>query len=476
MFRRAAVPVLTYHGTRVGGPDPATNDHVALAADLERLHALGVRVVSLAELARALVEGRLGSLRGCVALSLDDGSDFDARDLPHPAWGPQRAMLAILRDFRARHGVAAQPGLHATSFVIVSPEARVRMDRHELIGCGWWNDDWWREAEASGMMAVESHSWDHNQLTLERSATSAPRGGFAITDRADADAEIAQATRYLRERRGRGGEALFAYPYGPASDYLADEYFPDTSAGHGVYAAFTTGAKPVTAGTGRWRIPRFVCGHDWRSPDDLERLLADCGIRAGRRGLLAWLRDAPAPRAPEPPAPREPEPPGNWRECLGVWEVNDARAVAGELFRRSFGHDVPDFPRHFVMVYSPPPGSSEAGPLVVAYVHHTPFEGVHLTGGMCVDAAVYRKLPKAVFDQVREEGGLATIILRDTFARLGDSAAAFGFVGEPRARAADLRAGFVDTDRPQLMVFWRRELPGDERRRLVDLVDAVGPF
>ena len=117
---RVAVPVLAYHAMNVAGTDYATNDHVAFAADLELVQALGARIVPLAEVARAAVEGRLESLSGCVALSLDDGADFDAYDLPHPVWGPQRGMLGIMRDFRARHGPAAQPGLHATSFAIVS--------------------------------------------------------------------------------------------------------------------------------------------------------------------------------------------------------------------------------------------------------------------------------------------------------------------------------------------------------------------
>jgi hypothetical protein len=59
---------------------------------------------------------------------------------------------------------------------------------------------------------------------------------------------------------------------------------------------------------------------------------------------------------------------------------------------------------------------------------------------------------------------------------LGDSPAVFGHVNEPRARQADLRAGMVDTDREHLMVYWRRELPAMEKRRLVDLVAAHGPF
>jgi hypothetical protein len=49
-------------------------------------------------------------------------------------------------------------------------------------------------------------------------------------------------------------------------------------------------------------------------------------------------------------------------------------------------------------------------------------------------------------------------------------------VGEPRARAADLRAGFVDTGRPYLMVVWRKPLPEAERQRLVAEVEALGPF
>ncbi|HQY47634.1 MAG TPA: hypothetical protein PLE38_11815, partial [Usitatibacteraceae bacterium] len=93
---RVAVPVLAYHAMNVAGPGYGENDHAAFAADLELLHGLGARIVPLSEVARAAVEGRLDALAGCVALSLDDGADFDARDVPHPVWGPQRGMLGIL--------------------------------------------------------------------------------------------------------------------------------------------------------------------------------------------------------------------------------------------------------------------------------------------------------------------------------------------------------------------------------------------
>ncbi|HZZ94348.1 MAG TPA: hypothetical protein VFE23_17435 [Usitatibacter sp.] len=165
--------------------------------------------------------------------------------------------------------------------------------------------------------------------------------------------------------------------------------------------------------------------------------------------------------------------PGAWHAWLRTEEVADARADAGELFRRSFGHDIPAYPRHFVLLYVPP---GETGRRVVAYVHQMPYGEVYLGGGMCVDERAYRAFPRWLFRQVREEGGLATIVTRDSLAMLGESPAAFGHVGEPRARQADLRTGYVDTGRPHLMVFWRKELPDAERRRLIDVAESHGPF
>lgn len=166
----------------------------------------------------------------------------------------------------------------------------------------------------------------------------------------------------------------------------------------------------------------------------------------------------------------------SWRDHLRTWEVNEATVLAGELFRRSFGHEVPTYPRHFVLVFSPPPDLDDTRPRVVAYVHQSPFDEVYLCGGMCVDATAYRRFPRRLFDQVKAEGGLATIVTRDSIAMLGASPAVFGHVGEPRARQADLRTGFVDTGHEYLMVYWRRELPPTEQRRLIEKAAAHGPF
>ena len=165
--------------------------------------------------------------------------------------------------------------------------------------------------------------------------------------------------------------------------------------------------------------------------------------------------------------------PGNWRDYLRTEEVLDGASAAGALFHKSFRQRIPDYPRHFVLRYFEN-GTGEGR--VVAYVHQTPFNEVYLGGGMCVDESAYRAFPKWLFRAVRDEGGLATIVTRDSIAMMGDSPAAFGHVGEPRARQADLRTGYVDTGRPHIMVFWRKALPVSEQQRLIDMVEAFGPF
>jgi hypothetical protein len=304
---RAVIPILTWHAMNVGGPGYGVNDHVAFREDLEWLHGRGMRVVPLARIVEALRNDNLAALAGCVGLSFDDGPDFDFHDVPHPAWGPQRGMARLLEDFRARHGAAAQPGLHATSFTVVSPAARAELDRTCMIGCRWWNDDWYAAAEARGLLAIESHGWDHNHASLRETATTARRGTFDIRDPAEAEVEVARAAAVLRRLRGRDGEVLFAYPYGPAADYLADSWFPANGDAKGIPAAFTAAeAKAVSRGVSRWRIPRYVFGDHWKSQGDLAALIRDA---APTRAATVSFTAAMAP----PPAFAE------WRDHLRTW-------------------------------------------------------------------------------------------------------------------------------------------------------------
>src|SRR5690349_10076974 len=98
------IPVLTYHAMAMAGNDPRSNDHHALAADLEVIHREGFEIRPLHELVAVWLRApRTLHGRKLVALTCDDGSDFDFRDIEHPQWGLQRSFLNILRDFHAAH-------------------------------------------------------------------------------------------------------------------------------------------------------------------------------------------------------------------------------------------------------------------------------------------------------------------------------------------------------------------------------------
>lgn len=266
------IPVLTYHSIHVLGHTPADNDHAALAADLAQIHALGRRIVPLSQVVDALLGHSEDSLEGAVAISFDDGSWFDWHDLDHPSCGTQRSMAGLLRDHREASGAA----VHATSFVIVSPAARAILDHTCMVGRGWWTDDWWPEAAREGLVAIESHSFDHNHETLpETVATGKARGTFrSIDDEESARAEIDAASDWLDAHIAGQRTSLFAYPYGESNDYLVAEYLPRFETRHRLRAAFTTEPAPVVRGANRWALPRYVCGRDWRSPEELRAVLS----------------------------------------------------------------------------------------------------------------------------------------------------------------------------------------------------------
>jgi peptidoglycan/xylan/chitin deacetylase (PgdA/CDA1 family) len=265
------IPVLTYHGVSVMQNTYAGNDHLALASDLQTIAACGFRVIPLSR----VVNWRLGLVNDedvskAVALSFDDGSWFDFYDLDHPTCGMQRSMLNILRDFNQQNSTT----VHATSFVIASPQARASLDKSCMVGKDWWGDEWWRQATASGLMAVECHSWDHVHPNLERVAQQDQlKGDFGMVKTyADCNTQFAQAGEYMGSVLGKR-PTLFAYPYGQASEYAAREYLPKHRAEHGFKAAFTTEPKAVSKSDDIWRLPRYVFGQDWKSPQGLKDIL-----------------------------------------------------------------------------------------------------------------------------------------------------------------------------------------------------------
>jgi len=266
------VPVLTYHSNNVTGTDYANNDHVALAADLRTIARAGLRIVALHRVVAALLgEVDAGEVENAVAITFDDGSWFDWHDIEHPTFGLQQGFAGIVRAFARETGAPA----HATSFVIASPTARATLDVTCLVGRGWWSDEWWPLAQREGLIAIESHSWDHNHDTLPTTAQREQRKGTftAIDSYADADAQIRQAADWLDAHLAPHRATLLAYPYGESNAYLREEYLPRFAHEHRVRAAFGTTPAPVTQASERWNLPRYVCGHHWRSPEEFERML-----------------------------------------------------------------------------------------------------------------------------------------------------------------------------------------------------------
>jgi hypothetical protein len=265
---RTAVPVLAYHGNNISDNSYAGNDHVALGEDLRALDAAGWRPASL-DLLLDWHQGRVheSALQRRFVVTFDDGSDFDFRDIDHPGCGPQRSLFNVLRDFARDRGVLVP----AHAFVIACPAARRQLDERSLVGRGWWNDDWWATANASGQLFIESHGWDHLHPVLDSVAQREGRAGdFShVATLGDADRQLRASAELIAERAGGRRPRFFAYPWGQYSDYLVSTYLPERRAEHGYRAAFTTAPEPVTSRHDRWRLPRLVCGEAWRSSGEL---------------------------------------------------------------------------------------------------------------------------------------------------------------------------------------------------------------
>ena len=264
------VPILTYHANNINGMDYQNNDHKALEQDLQLIHELGFRIISLDQ----LINWRLGKLSDravekTVVLTCDDGTWFDYYDVDHPTHGQQVSFFNLLKKHQQQVG---QP-IHMTNFVIVSPAARIVLDQKCLVGRGWWSDEWWRAAQESGLMAIENHSWDHNHGVLDNQNTA--DDSFAhIDNEADCDRQLKQSQRYLKEYfSGRHQAKYFAYPYGNYSQFLRYQYLPSQGSELGLKAALTTEPKHVTHQSKLWALPRYVCNNDWHNLGQLQEIL-----------------------------------------------------------------------------------------------------------------------------------------------------------------------------------------------------------
>lgn len=161
-------------------------------------------------------------------------------------------------------------------------------------------------------------------------------------------------------------------------------------------------------------------------------------------------------------------------EIVAVCEVDQAEFFVGDLFRRRFNTSAsPDYPRHFVAFYKPAPNTL----IPVGYVHQSTWEGCHLCGGLVIDDRLYRRMAPSHRKAIRDGGGIAELLLRESFARvMPQSIAIWGYVGDKQAEQVDLRVGFIHTHHPHVMVIWNRDLDEKQKTEWINRVVALGPF
>jgi len=260
------IPVLTYHSTNISGNEYSDNDLVAFRADLKLINDLGVVIISAKQMVQWLEdEVVLDLTKKYVVLTFDDGCELDFIDWMHPTFGQQQSFYSTMKSYNN--------DIHATSFVIASSEARKVLVKTCTAGYEIWGDQWWQEAENTGLMSIENHSWDHVHHTLENvSQLDNIKGDFKqILSDKDANNQISNASEYIDSCVIKKQTSLFAYPYGHYNTYLVDNFFPKEQSQ--IKAAFTCEPNAVSKATNKWMIPRYVCGLHWKNTEELKQIL-----------------------------------------------------------------------------------------------------------------------------------------------------------------------------------------------------------
>ncbi|MEO8102973.1 MAG: hypothetical protein ABI790_10620 [Betaproteobacteria bacterium] len=267
--------ILTFHPVH-RGDGYAANDHIAFQETLRELSELRIPCRPLHQLISALSNpiARWRLPERFVALTCDDGELGEVAQLPAFDGTLSPSFSELQNQF-----VSAQKACdgipHITSFVIASEDARSQIRPN-----GDLTHSWWKGVAQSKLGAIENHSWDHCHPDVSeiRQRTQA-KGTFKGVDTYDdADMQIRQAALVIDKMIAPRRTSLFAYPFGDTNEYLVHEYLPRFRNEHGMSAAFTTEPAPVTRNSNRWTLPRYVCGHDWKSSEELRALLKDANI------------------------------------------------------------------------------------------------------------------------------------------------------------------------------------------------------
>lgn len=288
------VPVLTYHSWDNRYDEASQTCDVeseALARDLKVIYDEGYTVIPAYWLAEWVRGWRSGATlpEKSVVITLDDGYDGDYLDNaePHHPCAPIRSVRAVLEEAALWDWGAPDdmPVPHATTFVIASPAARALINKE-----GHMQENWWPAAANHPLMEVQNHGLDHDHETIpegtydEKIDVFLPAGGgkpqmtsMRIDTLQEASDYIGLAGQYISDKIGVGAD-LVAYPFGPASDYMINDYMPSQYSSHGAIAAFCAGGEYVTRDSNPYCLGRFIHRSSpayggWRNAEELRAIL-----------------------------------------------------------------------------------------------------------------------------------------------------------------------------------------------------------
>lgn len=154
-----------------------------------------------------------------------------------------------------------------------------------------------------------------------------------------------------------------------------------------------------------------------------------------------------------------------------VLEIHDAEYFVGDLFRRVFHADPPNYPRHFVCLYR----GDDGGIRTAGYAHFSAFESIHLLGGLVSDKSLYSVMP-AHHRAELPHGSIAELLLSEALEMLKESSGVFAIIGDARSVEVNRNVGLIATHIPNLYVAWKREFPEEIQRAAAERVMRVAPF
>lgn len=160
-------------------------------------------------------------------------------------------------------------------------------------------------------------------------------------------------------------------------------------------------------------------------------------------------------------------------DFLIISQIDHPEAIVGDLFKRKFGHPIPEW-KYDVVAFI----RKDDGTLVpISYTKFATFANILLVGGCCTDGRAFAHMTDAQKSALTATGGSMAQLLRYGFTRFADVCDAyFGYCGDARAWEVDLSAGFVPTEHDKLLVHWHKPLNEQTRRALVAMAHALGPF